>query len=358
MDRISAAGNLTIEMKPEGWRLIANGGGQEQVLIEAAPGQPLRYLPLFAQKRRLPDTGALGSDQIQRVVLGWSNQDESWHLGLLLGPELAAARGSRWCEIARWPDPDTNVFGDLAAQAGRSLASVLGSSFNLIEPQPGAVAATPPPLPALPLKLDDWTLEKANTLQFRRGGQWARGRIMRIVWYALLVVVYVALSLLTLRGQIALPRPEFLPYLGLAVAALLVLGILFTLYQLFTTPNRIVLDAGKHQIRALNGRRVRWQLHPADFQSVYVSQTLSKKSSEPSDPSTFSYGELNMLLTNGKFKYLLDISERFKSRENVSSRDDALVELTPENVHSDLQAAGVYVAQALGVPCWYDRRGH
>lgn len=360
MDRISAAGNLIIEMKPESWRLIANGGGQEQVLVEAAPGQPLRYLPVFAQKRRLPDTGALSSDQIQRVVLGWSNHDESWHLGLLLGTELASVRGSRWCEIARWPDPDTSVFGDMATQAGRSLASALGRSFNLIEPQPNAVEAPPPPppLPALPLHLDVWTLQKDRVLQFRRDGKWARARVVCILWYTLLVAVYIVLSLLTLQGQIALPKPEFLPYLGLAVAALLVLGILYTLYQLMFTPNRIVIDSTARRITALTGSRVRWQLQPAGYQSIYVSQTLMKRSSKGDSASVFSYGELNVLLTNGKFKYLLDVSERFKSKEVVSSRDDLLVELTQENVHTDLQAAAMYVAQALGVPCWYDRRGH
>ncbi|MBI5667049.1 MAG: hypothetical protein HZC41_03505 [Chloroflexi bacterium] len=358
MDRISAAGNLIIEMKPESWRLIANGGGQEQVLVEAAPGQPLRYVPVFAQKRRLPDTGALSSDQIQRVVLGWSNQDESWHLGLLLGSELASVRGSRWCEIARWPDPDTSVFGEMATQAGRSLASALGRSFNFIEPQPGAVEAPPPPpLPALPLHLDDWTLEQAKMLQFRRSGKWARARVIRIIWYTLLIVVYVALSLLTLQGQIALPKPEFLPYLGLAVAALLALGIIYTLFQLLLTPNRIIVDAATRQITARAGSRQRWRLQPAEYQAVYVSQTLAKRSGADG-ASVFSYGELNVLLTNGKFKYLLDVSERFKSSEMVPTRSDLLVELKQETVHTDLQAAAMYVAQALAVPCWYDRRGH
>ena len=114
MDRISAAGNLTIEVKPESWRLIVNGNSQERVLVEVSPGEPIRYIPTFAAKRRLPDTGKLPIENIQRVVLGWSNEDESWHLGLLLTPELASARGSRWCEIARWPDPDVNVFSDIA----------------------------------------------------------------------------------------------------------------------------------------------------------------------------------------------------------------------------------------------------
>src|SRR5512145_1151081 len=179
MDRISAAGNLTIEVSPERWRLIANGNGQEQVLVEALPGEPLQYRPAFAQKRRLPDTGKLPGEQIQRVVLGWSQQDEAWHLGLLLGPELAELRGSRWCEMARWPDPETGVFVEIANQAGRSLASALGRPYNFITPEPKTETAAAPsvPLPVLPLELDQWTLEKADHLQLRRSSRWVRGHV-------------------------------------------------------------------------------------------------------------------------------------------------------------------------------------
>src|SRR6185369_11802124 len=144
MDRISAAGNLTIEVKPESWRLIVNGNSQERVLVEVSPGEPIRYIPTFAAKRRLPDTGKLPIENIQRVVLGWSNEDESWHLGLLLTPELASARGSRWCEIALWPDPVVNVFSDISSQAGRTLARTITRPFNLIEPPVEAERAPKP----------------------------------------------------------------------------------------------------------------------------------------------------------------------------------------------------------------------
>lgn len=353
MDRISAAGNILIEMNPESWRLIVNGDGQEQVLVEAIPGQPLHYLPVFAQKRRLPDNGALTDKQVNRVVLGWSQQDESWHLGLMLAPELSALRGSRWCEMARWPDPDTNVFNDLATRAGRSLAGVLGCPFNLIMPQPGMVETSPPPpLPSLPLHFELWTLEKGeHRLQFCRAGKWARTQVTRILWYVLLVVIYVALSVLTLQGTIALPKPEFLPYLGLAVAALLIIAILYLFYQLLTYPNRMVVYPASRIIAALKGNNVRWQLKPEDYQAIYVSQVIGKKGKK----TVAHYGELNVLLSNGRFRFLLNAGEDDDLRQPEET-GDLLVELKQEDVHTDLQAAGLYVAQALGVPCRYDRR--
>src|SRR5690606_40996963 len=54
-------------------------------------------------------------------------------LGLLLEMELAQERGSRWCEIAHWPDPSTTVFQELAARAGESLAQVTTRPFHLVE---------------------------------------------------------------------------------------------------------------------------------------------------------------------------------------------------------------------------------
>ncbi|HEX2906050.1 MAG TPA: hypothetical protein VHO69_04275 [Phototrophicaceae bacterium] len=353
MDRISAAGNLTIEVSPERWCLLINGNGQEQVLVEVLPGEPLHYRPAFAQKRRLPDTGKLPGDQIQRVVLGWSQQDETWHLGLLLEPAMAELRGSRWCEMARWPDPDTNVFSETADQAGRSLASALGRPYNFIAPEPKTetAAAPPPPLPVLPLELDQWTLEKADQLQLRRSPRWARAHLLRLVWYGLLVVVYVILSLLTLQGKIALPKPEFLPYLGLAVAVLLVGAIVYTLFQLGTVPNRIQIDAAARTISGWRGDSQKWQLAPEDYQSIYVSQVVGKKGKK----SLAQYGELNVLLVSGKFRHLVSVGEEKELRPGEAN-DDLLIELAQEAVQTDLQAAGLYVAQALGLICWYDRR--
>ncbi len=135
MSRISAAQNLTIEIEDNRWRLLTNGDGPERVLVEAAPGEPLRYIPLFASKRHLPDIGVLPIERVQRVVLGWSGSDGAWHLGLMLDPDLAEMRGSRWCEMAHWIDPDRSLYGRQATEAGESLAESIAKPFNLIPPR-------------------------------------------------------------------------------------------------------------------------------------------------------------------------------------------------------------------------------
>lgn len=362
MDRISAAGNLTIEIDAERWRLLLTSNMRETVLLEAAPNRPLRYVELFGSKRVLPSTGALPLHTVQRVVVGWSADDESWHLGLLLGPEIAQPRGSRWCELARWPDADQTVFGDLAAQAGRGLARVLACPFNLIEPQQPAAAKISPirphaaaqqPLPDLPLHLHHWVLDRRSALQFTRAAQWSRARVLRMVWYALLIAVYIALSLATLRGTIAMPRPEFLPYLGLATAALLAVFIAYTLYQLLSTPNRIVID---NQVSALRGERLRWRIPGQDVRAVYASEIIGRRGRKRS----VYHGELNLYLNDGSFKRLLEVPHTVFNDQGRDFDDEqpeeAVTTLTPDTASSDLQVAGLYVAHALGVECRYDLR--
>ena len=360
MNRISAAGNLTIELQPNRWRLLVNGNTEETVLLEANAGQPLRYLPRFGSKRRLPDSGALPVAYIQRVVLGWSNEDESWHLGLVLEPSLAQARGSRWCEIAHWPDPETTVFADVASQAGQSLARTITRPFNLIPPRVEPQAPPAPPLPDLPLKFDLWTLARAdsNRLQFTRAAAWARSRAVRVLWYSFWVVMYILLAVTTLVRGIAMPSPAFLPYLGLAAALVLVGMIGHLLYQLLAAPNRIVVDAGSGNVIAFRGRRPRWQINREQVLSVYVTQVLGKKGKQ----RKIQHGELNLFLSGGRFLFLLEQGQPELVADDATllpegdAAQDSVTTLAQADVRTDLQAAGMYIAQALNVPCLYDRR--
>jgi hypothetical protein len=354
MDRISAAGNLTISIEPNHWRLSVAGNFGENMLIEAVSGESLRYTRPFAEKRRLPSGGTLAIAQIQRVVTGWSREDESWHLGLLFEPSLAEARGSRWCELARWPDPDTTVFADVATRAGRSLARILARPYNLIEPAITAKSAQPPqpPLRSLPLEFDQWRLERSSILQFKRSSRWARARVIRVVWYGLLVLVYIALSVLSLQGAIALPKPEFLPYLGLAMAVVLIGIMLYTFYQLVTQPNQILVDSSGVRARHASGDN--WQISRNDVQAVYVSEIVNKKGKK----RVVYHGELNLYLQDGTFRTFLEQPHSTEDGKAPASTPpvEEVIMLTSYNAHSDLQVAGLYVANALNVECRYDRR--
>jgi hypothetical protein len=353
MERISAAANLTIEVDAERWRLLVNGLAQEKVLLEAVAGESIRTESSFATRRRLPDNGRLPLESVQRVVLGWSPEDESWHLGLLLEPELARRRGSRWCELARWPDPDVTVFSDVAARAGRALAQKLARPFNLIEPEVALPEAPPPPpLKPLPLPFEIWTLEKSSTLQFTRNAAWLRSQLLRLAWYTVLIVIYIILSVFTLRQIIALPRPEFLPYLGLATAALLIGLSLYTIWQILRQPNRIIVEP--RGIRALRGKSVRWSIPRESIEAVYVTEVFGKKSKN----HTVQHGELSLYLSDGSFRNLLVQQHPVEMgvSPDHSLPEDGVSPLTLYSARGDLQMAGLYIAQTLNAECRYDRR--
>ena len=373
MEQISAAENVTIEMAYEYWRLLQNGAEEPHVLVEARAGKPLNYIEEFATTRRLPETGSLPVNYIQRVVLGWSNVDEAWHLGLLLESELAQRRGSRWCEIAHWPDPSTAVFGEIAARAAESLAQVTTRPFYLVPPQPKAPEKPPRPMPELPLSFGDlWRLERAESgdLQIVRHPRWARSRVRRILWYLLWVVVYIVLVVANLTSGISPANPPFLPLLG-AIAAMILAGLIgHHLYRLLMEPERFVIDAHQRLVSALRGRRVRWQAHAERIQSVYVSQLVHEKKRRSRKPEAY-YGEINLHLTTGQF-YPLIVTEQIETYDAEAGtgdlvddsptehqavvNSDSVDSLTERNFTTDLQAAGLYIAQALDLSAVYDRR--
>jgi hypothetical protein len=388
MNQISAAENLVIDMEADRWRLLANGDYDTRVLMDAAPGQPLRYLPGFGSTRRLPSSGQLSLEDVQRVVLGWSNKDEAWHLGLILEQDLAAARGSRWCEIAHWPDPDTNVFFDLASQAGKTLATTIARPFNLIPPRVEQSAPPPPPviLPPLPLKMGLWTLDWADTskrrrgndligettyatpaeraFQFARTSSWTVSKVLRIGWYSLWVTVYLILSIATLTRTLALPNsgtmlptPEVLPILGLVSAVVLAGMIFYNLYELFYKPDRVVVDPQTRTVTAFRGGSQLWQTFGDGALAVYVTQVVAKKSKKP----VVHHGEINLHLGGEEFFRILDQGEGEESnrpwKANLPLDQEVVVPIDGDLVNTDLQAAALYVARALGnLPCRYDQR--
>lgn len=366
MSRISAADNMIIVTQPDRWQMLVNTDFVESVngngvLMEAAAGQPLRYTTAFARTRRLPKSGALAIHHIQRVVLGWSWEDEAWHLGLLCEPALAQARGSRWCELAKWPDPERDVFRELAVDAGRSLAQVIDLPFNIVPVREPNVARTKPhapPLPSLPVELPGWLFEQQPNgwLAFVRDRTWARERVRRALWYSFWTMIYILLAVATLVSDIALPRPEFLPYLGLATAVLLVGLVGYSVYELRRKPRRIIVDPQTHQIWGAvnsNQRKPVWRMSRAAIDSVYVSQVIKEQKDKP----VLQYGEINLRLTNGDYYHLLNQEEAEPLSQPLSLNGKAdIVPLESGDVQTPLQVAGAYLGKALNVPVWYDHR--
>ncbi|MFW5772358.1 MAG: hypothetical protein ACOCZH_03460 [Phototrophicaceae bacterium] len=368
-ERIAAADNLAIYSELERWQLVEyDEDGAGQVVVEAVPGQPINCTEGFAVTHHLPRSGSLPLELVQQVVLGWSADDEAWHLGLLLARDLADVRGSRWCALARWPDHDTTVFADMAREAGRSLAQTIHKPFNVVPPRGPVVRQPPPePLPALPVEISGWSLRQldANQLEFTRTGRWVRAKVMRLVWYSFWIVIYLVLSIATLRTDLALPNagtmlpnPELLPYLGLAAAVVLAGMVLFILRDLLFLSNRLVIDGAQQRVLIMRGKRPRQIIHTSDIQAVYASHVVNRRRKR----RKIYHSELNLLLASGKFRRLLQDS----SEEEVAqagdpapngSPNDELRPLTGGTARTTLQVMALHISKTLGdLPCWYDQR--
>ena len=375
MTRIAVSANSLVDYDRERWRLIElDDAAEPKLVVEAKKGAPFRYNGFFAVSRDLPETGEILDADLRQVVLGWSQESTSWQLGLTLSEEVSLARSSRWFEILRLANPEKELFEETATQLGRALARTLDVPFvttePALEPEPEAEKI---PLVDLPLQLGLWRLqlsanaEKFGELQILRDERWMRGRIRQIGWYALWSVIYLWVSIATLTSDLGLPNagtlipnPAWLPYLGIVVAFLLVLGIVRLVWIIQREPDRIALNPFEKSISGWRGARQRWKVNAGGVQSVYASEVVKKRGRRP----TVTHGEINLHLLNGRFLPVIADPEKIvdallpgADAAAEKNRPEGVQVLEPEAVSTALQAAAVHIAVSLGdVPVWYDRR--
>ncbi|MGB1287945.1 MAG: hypothetical protein ACPG7F_15505, partial [Aggregatilineales bacterium] len=364
MNQISAANDHTIRIADGVWQLHSS----DKALAQAKDNR-LRYSAKFSMTRRLPASGTLEQSDIERVVLGWQQGDESWHLGILLVPHLAEGRGSRWCKLAAWPDPDQTVFYEAAQQAGQRLALTLNVPYTEIpvKEKPAPEPPPPLPLPELPLEVAMWSLsDTGEQLVLERSPKWRRQRFLRMAWLTLWALIYLVVSSATLISDLALPNagtllpdPQILPYLGLIIAAGLMLQVIYNYYRLVSSVNRVVINPQHQAVRSYAGQKMKLETFAGEIQSVYISEVVKRKLSDP----TIEHGEINLHLTDDSFAFLFqqgdaldnDYEMHDDEKQKPGRRQAEIVLLTRDNCESDLQAMSLYIAEALGnLPTWYD----
>lgn len=256
---IPAANDLTVQLDADHWRLY-NGHGDGQALVEASP-DGLSYGGAFAAARRLSPDGRLTADAITMVVVGWAVEDSSWHLGVLLSPELAQSRGGRWCGLARWDNSERSD----AEQAGQALSATLGKPFRLVPPpeeetaavledeapaevesvpaETSAVAEALPevPLMPLPLSVGTWVLrEEPGGLSWARASNWRTETLLRAAFFAVLTPVFGFLSLGSLLSLYAQVQPQWLPLIGLGLTAIMLLNAVNLFRRLLQSPVTLI----------------------------------------------------------------------------------------------------------------------
>ncbi len=304
METIHAAHDLTIEISPTTWRLV-NGSqlfdpsNAPVALIEAHP-LSLTCAPAFARARQLFASQLTPAD-VARVVVGWAPENRNWHLGLLLAARPETNYQSRWCGLATWPSGPAAESADAAAQAGRSLAQIIDRPFYLVPPplehrallisdtqplQPTVRLDVPPVEPVRPQiepKLPPFEFEQIALLPAPRGYVWQKrrttlaGAIARMVGLLVLAGFFLVLGIGSQTAGLAPVTPEWLPWLGIAVAVLLVVMSLAAFGGLLNTSDLLV-DTTMHELRSQRrfDGRVRWRIPFESAQYLLVSQTPAR----------------------------------------------------------------------------------
>ena len=95
---------------------------------------------------------------------------------------------------------------------------------------------------------------------------------------------------------------------------------------------------------------------------TFIPFTFRKSFKKRESPPATEYGELNIHKGGGDFRFILK-QEQPEDNKNTPQPDlmfprvENIRELNREVIHTDLQAAGAYIAEALGdLTLWYDLR--
>jgi hypothetical protein len=107
-------------------------------------------------------------------------------------------------------------------------------------------------------------------------------------------------------------------------------------------------------VQAKRGHATAWQVPKESIDSVYVSEVVNRKGKK----RVIYHGEINLLLKDGSFRNILEqphtVEDDHAAPTPVS--EETITPLTLYNAQTDLQMAGLHVAQTLGVECEYDQR--
>jgi hypothetical protein len=294
-ETIHAAHNLTIQIDPVGWRMY-NGTQTPNALFEASQDQ-IRCLPAFARARQIPRGGSLIPADIARVVLGWAPESHNWHLGLMLAARPETDYQARWCGLASWPSGEAGEYMQQARYAAQSLARLIDRPFHLVPPvEPVRVvidetqpiqatvrmetlrpAAVIPDimLKAPPFTFEEWVMDAVpRGYIWHRRGPWLAQAVLSIIGYTILIVLFVVLGVGTQTSGLAAVNPVWLPWLGLAVAGMLVVVTLANTLALLSTAD-VIIDIRAGEVRRQNRLlgMTRWRVPFNAISYVLVSQT-------------------------------------------------------------------------------------
>jgi len=384
IETIQAAHHLTIEHSPARWRLVNGALADEPLALLEVDEHGIRCAPAFAAARRLPD-GDLSRADVARVVVGWAPQVAAWHLGLLLADAAAEDRRPRWCGLASWPNGLPGEHAADARAAGLALARALDRPLRVIpppgEPDPGAadtqaiqsttpIAAVQLPVVRLlarqvpPFEFEEVELVATPTgYAWRRRARWLLLAAARAVAMLALAVLFLLMGIGTQTSGLAAVNPDWLPWLGMAVAGLLVVLAARSLWNVLAASD-VIVDTQAGEVRRQNrlSGSVRWRLAFASVAYVVVSQAAARPQGRRADGPMRIIQDVWLHLSDGaRFWPAAEIErvagyshdwERTRARQNSKGRR----RLDSASYDTPAHHAARLMADAIGCDVWLDIR--
>lgn len=314
------------------------------------------------------------------VVVGWAVEDSSWHLGVMVTPELAQTRGGRWCGLARW----INAEGDNAREAGEALASVLHKPFRLVPPteneQPTVSAAPivsddtvmsapvlpepePVPLMPLPINLGEWVLEQEDEdYVCEHSKAWRNRALFNVVFFIVLTIVFAGLSIGSYFSPFAPVQPWWLPLVGFVLTILLVLLVIRQIIMLVRATT-LVIDNHERIVRVTRGHQAGKNksgrtllMSPFEgIEYVLVSHVQSRRESAAPYDRIWLEVWIHLYSPRRGFISVCYVSES-QGRARTGLTFDARRPLDLHEVDTPAHHAASYLAEDMGIPAYIEGR--
>ena len=384
MDIISVTDDMSIELGVDSWRLVKDENrGVSLLPLAEYNGVGIRLHPTFASAQRLGRT-EIDTRDVARISLGWDPRTYSWRLGVLTiirkNPQESGELA--WVELATWQAGEPHLTVGSARTAGEALARLLNRPFQLIEPSAPVEKATEPDttqpsmqtsplnihpiaLRDLPIEVGHWRLRAMGQgLSLEMTPRWVINQTARSLSYFILAIVFLVLAIGSGTAGLAEVSPTWLPLVAFAMAGLLIIVAIETLWRVLMRSHFIV-DVANQEVRSerMLTHVISWHVPFSSVEYLLVSQEQPRSQGRRSreDPMQIQVDGWLHLNADQKFYFIGEMGSvdgKSWQWETVRrhSRGDQRRVLDLSEYDTGLHHAVRHIAEKLAVEAYIDLR--
>jgi hypothetical protein len=213
------------------------------------------------------------------------------------------------------------------------------------------------PLHPLPLQVGEWLVSALyNGLQWERTKRWRNDQLVRGAFFAILTPIFGLLSLGAWLSPYAKVQPEWLPLLGLALAAVMLLSALMAFGQILSSP----LTSIDSRLRVIQQkRRSSNKMLQSPFEGleyVLISHTVVRKQNHDAERMIAALEVWLHVYSPRRGFIQICNSEHIEGyiQRNLNMAGRRPLDLT--EIDTPAHHAAVHVAQTIGIPVYYEER--